>query len=150
MSPFVSLPSVICATTNMLPITPEQHRKTSLVSMNSVIMSPLRDRFVCCCQMFCSPQWQQWCCIWRSLGRVPARCLGQCVWCCCWVLCTARLCRLSPAGGPQAVQLPAAPPPALRAEGGGSLIVRHCIHICLYKHTLTSWHMNKHPHHAHR
>lgn len=106
----------------MLPITPEQHRNTSLVSMNSVIMAPLRDRFVCCCQMFCSPQWQQWCCTSRSLGRVPARCLGPCVCCCCWVPCTARLCRLSPAGGPRAVQLPAAPQ-ALRAEGGG---FSHC------------------------
>lgn len=81
-------------------------------------MVPLRDRFVCCCQMFCSLQWQQWCCTSRSRGRVPARCLGPCVWCCCWVPCTARLCRLSPAGGPRAVQLPAAPP-ALHAEGGG-------------------------------
>lgn len=104
-------------------------RKTSLVSMNSDIMNPLRDHFVC--QMFCSPQWQPWCCTWRSLGQVPARCLGPCVWCCCWALCTARLCRLSPAGGPRAVQLPAAPP-ALRAEGGGFLIVRHCTLICLY------------------
>lgn len=114
-----------CATINMLPIIPAQHRMTSLVSMTSVIMAPLRECFICCCQMFRSPQWQQYCCTWRSLGRVPVRCLGPCVWCCCWVPCTARLCRLSPAGGPQAVQLPAAPP-ALRAEGGGFLIVRHC------------------------
>lgn len=103
-------------------------------------MAPLRDRFVCCWQMFCSPQWQQWCCTWRSLGRVPARCLDPCVWCCCWVPFTARLCRPSPAGGPRAVQLPAAPP-ALRAGGGGCLIVRHCTLICLHQHTLTSWHI---------
>lgn len=91
-------------------------------------MSPLRDCFVCCCKMFCSPQWQRCCCTSRSLGRLPARCLDPCVWCCCWVPCTARLCRLSPAGGPQAVQLPAIPP-APRAEGGSFLIVRRCTHL---------------------
>lgn len=147
VSPFVTVYIQLCATLNVLPITLEQHRKTSLVSINSVLMAPLRDRFVCCCQMFCSPQWQQWCCTWRSLGHVPARCLGQCVWCCCWVPYTARLCRLSPAGGPRAVQLPAAPP-ALLADGGGFLIVRHCTLILIYKHTLTSWHMHKLPHYT--
>ena len=139
----------LCATLTILTITPEQHIKTSLVSRNSVIMAPRRDRFVCWCQMFCSPQWPRCCCTWMSLGRVPARCLAPCFWCCCWARCTARLCPLSPAGGPRAVQLPAAPPAPL-ADGGAVLIVRHCTLICLYKHTLTSWQVHKLPHYSHK
>lgn len=149
---FLSSQFTLSATINVEPIIPMQRRKPLLVSMDFVLMTSLRANCTCCCQMFCSPQWQQYCCTWRSLGRVPVRCLGQCVWCCCWVPCTARLCRRSPAGGPRAVQLPAAPP-ALCAEGGGFsrcqaphapllsaahaylLAQTHCIH----KWTLRPW-----------
>lgn len=124
---------------NMFPIIPAQDRETSLVSTTSALIATLRDCFICCCQMSLSPQWQRSCCTARSPGRVPVRCLGPCVWCCCWVPCTARLCRPSPAGGPQAVQPPAAPP-ALHAGGGAFLIVRHRTLICLQQNTLTTWH----------
>jgi len=109
------------------------HTEASLIGMNPVVMAPLGDRLVCCCQMFCSFQWQQWCCTWRSPGPAPARCSGPCVWCCCWAPCTARLCRPSPAGGPRAVRRPAAPP-ALLADGGCVPIVRRRTLIRL-KHT---------------
>lgn len=124
-----NLHSVMCNSKCVIKI-PAQHQKTSLVSMNLAVTAPLRDYFICCCQMFCFPQWQQYCFTWRSLGRVQAKCLGPCVWCCCWAPFTARLCRPSPAGGPQAVQIPAAQA-ALRAGGGGLLIVRHRTLVCL-------------------